>query len=179
MRSTMTAYRAGSSIGVPPSVTISAVTPCSRPRVFTRSMNAGGKLYSRPQSNPIFIRQPSRTNQWQASALPHRTMASGAHHRGTRLVHHMPHDGPQVARFPEHRELPIGAGPVPQNRVHVFHVSTAPQLVDDVVHELQQLQRERPHGHFHLLAEVDQHPVDPPPRGAPLVLVDERAPIQA
>jgi hypothetical protein len=52
----MTAYRAGSSIGVPPSDTISAVMPCSRPRVLTRSMKAGGKLNSRPQSSPIFIR---------------------------------------------------------------------------------------------------------------------------
>src|SRR3989442_3192364 len=42
-------------MGVPPRLTNSAVMPSALPRSLTRPMNAGGKLYSRPHSNPIFI----------------------------------------------------------------------------------------------------------------------------
>src|SRR2546427_2414566 len=52
MRSTMTLYRAGSPMRVPPSFTISAVTPSLAPSFLTRSIKAGGKLYSRPQRRP-------------------------------------------------------------------------------------------------------------------------------
>src|SRR5437870_1124909 len=38
--------------GVPPSFTISAVTPSLAPSFLTRSIKAGGKLYSRPQRRP-------------------------------------------------------------------------------------------------------------------------------
>jgi hypothetical protein len=40
---------------VPPSFTNSAVTPSFAPKVFTRSMNAGGKLNSRPHNSPTFF----------------------------------------------------------------------------------------------------------------------------
>src|ERR1700730_8818602 len=55
MRSTITRYFAGSSMRVPPSFTNSAVTPSFAPKVFTRSMNAGGKLNSRPHNRPTFF----------------------------------------------------------------------------------------------------------------------------
>src|ERR1700692_1294327 len=55
MRSTITRYFAGSSMRVPPSFTNSAVTPSFAPKVFTLSMNAGGKLNSRPHNRPTFF----------------------------------------------------------------------------------------------------------------------------
>src|ERR1700732_3175996 len=55
MRSTMTLYFAGSSMRVPPSFTNSAVTPSFAPKVLTRSINAGGKLNSRPHNSPTFF----------------------------------------------------------------------------------------------------------------------------
>src|SRR5438034_8782513 len=55
MRSTITLYLAGSPMRVPPSFTNSAATPSFLPSSFTRTINAGGKLYSRPQRRPIFF----------------------------------------------------------------------------------------------------------------------------
>src|SRR6266700_5512181 len=55
MRSTMTLYSAGSPMRVPPSFTNSAATPSFLPSSFTRTINAGGKLYSRPQRRPTFF----------------------------------------------------------------------------------------------------------------------------
>ena len=49
-----------------------------------------------------------------------------------------------------------------QDRVHVLDRLAALQLVDHVVHELEQLERELPHRHFGALAEVDQLAVDAP-----------------
>src|SRR5439155_12857011 len=55
MRSTITLYLAGSPMRVPPSFTNSAATPSFLPSSFTRTIKAGGKLYSRPQRRPIFF----------------------------------------------------------------------------------------------------------------------------
>src|SRR5436309_6694187 len=52
MRSTITAWRGGSSSGVPPSTASSAVTPTSAPRWLTMSRKGPGKVFSRPTSSP-------------------------------------------------------------------------------------------------------------------------------
>src|SRR5688572_27643890 len=52
MRSTMTRYRAGSSIRIPPMFTNSADTP-GAPIALIRSTNAGGKDSSIPNNTPI------------------------------------------------------------------------------------------------------------------------------
>ena len=61
----------------------------------------------------------------------------------------------------------------------MVHVLAAAQLVDHVVHELDQLEGQIAHRHLGFLAEVDQIAVEAPARGAPLVLFDQRAAIQA
>src|SRR5262245_63701991 len=83
------------------------------------------------------------------------------------------HDRSQVARFPVDLELAIRTGALDQNLAHVFEGAPAAQLVDDVVHELEQLAGEIAHRHFLALPEVDQPSVDPVSGGAPLVLFDE------
>src|SRR4051812_18208629 len=55
MRSTMTRYPEGSPIFVPLRERNSALIPCARPSVLTRSRNAGGNEYSRPHNRPTFI----------------------------------------------------------------------------------------------------------------------------
>src|SRR5438046_6194302 len=52
MRSTMTAWRGGSSSDVPPNTASSAVTPTSAPRWLTMSRKGPGKVFSRPTSSP-------------------------------------------------------------------------------------------------------------------------------
>src|SRR5713101_9274156 len=52
MRSTMTAWRGGSSSGVPPSTASSAETPTSAPRWLTVSRKGPGKVFSRPTRSP-------------------------------------------------------------------------------------------------------------------------------
>src|SRR5215467_5093710 len=54
----MPLYVGGSFIFVPPSFTKSAVTPSFFPSSFTFSINAGGKLNSRPHSKPTFAMAP-------------------------------------------------------------------------------------------------------------------------
>src|SRR5256885_15667232 len=55
MRSTITAWRGGSSSGVPPSTASSAVTPTSGPRWLTMSRKGPGKVFSRPTSSPTTL----------------------------------------------------------------------------------------------------------------------------
>src|SRR4029450_11084774 len=122
MRSTITAYSGGSSMRVPPSFTISAETPCARPSVLTRSRNAGGKLNSRPPRSPIFI-----DTSLTASSLAHRyeRPCSRPHCRRARLVHDVPDHRLKITGLSVHRELPVGAGPLAQDRVHVLCVAPA------------------------------------------------------
>src|SRR5579862_4679717 len=74
MRSTITLYSAASPIFVPPSFTNSAVTPSFFPSPFTRSINAGGKLNSRPHINPTFAISPPNS-----SSSPHGTVKHHCH----------------------------------------------------------------------------------------------------
>src|SRR5689334_18670030 len=170
MRSTMTAYPDASPMRVPVSVTYSAVTPCARPSVLTRSRNAGGKEYSRPHSSPTLAVMTSRSYLVGArrllDALP-------------RFLDDRLHDRTQVAGVAVHVHLALRARAVGQDLLHVVHLAAAPQIAHDVVDELDELQREIAHRHLAALAEVDQLAVDPPARGAPLVLLDERAMVAA
>src|SRR5262249_3275231 len=97
----------------------------------------------------------------------------------TRLFDQRLHDRPEVAGVAIHIHLAFGAGAIRQNFPHVLALTPALEPIDDVVDEGQQLEREVAHRHLAALAEVDQLAVDAPPRGAPLVLFDQRAMIAA
>src|SRR5215510_822568 len=113
---------------VPASLTNSALMSCGRPARLTRSRKAGGNAYSRPQSNPTFM-----------AASSHVIGASGLLHGVARFLDQRLDDAAQVARLPVHRELPIGARAVCQNRAHVLDLAPAPQIVHHVVDEGEQL----------------------------------------
>src|SRR5690348_3254850 len=53
-------------------------------------------------------------------------------------------------------ELAVGAGPLAQDRVHVLDRLSGAQIVDHIVDELEQLERQLAHRHLGLLAEVDE-----------------------
>src|SRR5712692_2169378 len=131
----MTRYAAGSPMAVPPSFTSSAVIPSGAPIAFTRSRNAGGKLCSRPQSKPIFM---------------------------SRFLDDVPHDLAQVAGPAVHGKLAVGARPFLENRPHVLHRRPAAEIIDDVVDEVEHLERQVAHRHLGAPAEVDQLPVEAP-----------------
>src|SRR5438105_1888097 len=168
---------------VPASVTNSAVMPCGRPNRLTRSRKAGGNENSRPHNSPTLA------VMGVAAFLPFRRPAfvSGSYLVGprrlldalARFLDDRLHDGAQIARVAVHVHLTLGAGAVGENPLHVFDLAPAPQIADDVVDELEQLEREIAHRHLAPLAEVDQLAVDPPARGAPFVLLDERAVVAA
>src|SRR5262245_45841457 len=69
----------------------------------------------------------------------------------------------------------LGARALGHDPAHVVDLASAPEIVHDIVDELDQLDSELAHRHFDALAEIDQLAVNPPPRGAPLVFLDERA----
>src|SRR5687767_284610 len=96
-----------------------------------------------------------------------------------RLVDDRADDRAQVARLAVHAQLAIGAGAIAENRPDIFDLAPAAQLVDDVVHELEQLDGEVAHRHFLPASEVDQLAVESPARGPPLVLFDQPAVIDA
>src|SRR5262245_28007312 len=153
---------------VPVSVTRSAVMPSRAPSLFTRSRNAGGKAYSRPQSRPTFIAVPS-----------HAVGAGRLFDTRARLVHDRADHGRQIARLAKDAKLPVGARALGENRPDVLHLAPAAQLVDDVVDNGEQLDRQIAHRHLAPFAEVDQLAVETPPGGAPLVLLDQAAVIDA
>src|SRR3954468_8044753 len=180
MRSTMTRYSAGSPILVRVSDSSSAVMPCARPSVLTRSRNAGGNEYSRPHNSPIFIGTNPRSANPQSSAIRNPQSSDAVRLRRlfdafARFIDQRAHDGAQVAGVAIHLHLPFGARPVAENLAHVLDLAPAAELVDDIVDEFEQLERQFPHRHFAPLAEVNQLAVEPPARGAPLVLFDQRA----
>src|SRR5215470_2818644 len=145
MRSTITLYFAGSPMRVPPSFTNSAATPSFFPSSFTRTMNAGGKLYSRPQRSPtFFICVLLSGNDWiarSASASIHCVCGRSARlgHARPRLCNQMPYHGFQIARFPVNSQLPVRARAFFQDGVHVLHGAAATKVVDHVVHQFEQL----------------------------------------
>src|SRR5207237_5521327 len=170
-------------------------TPCSRPRSFTRSMNAGGNEYSRPQSSPTFTLPPplSRGSGLIPAYRSGLKAQGGARRDGLRnqgvmrrkpisvalpragLVDEPAHDRAQVAGVAIHLQLAIGARPLSQNCAHVLRRLAASQLVEHILEEVEQLDREIAHWHLLAAAEINQLTVDPPARRPPLVLLDERA----
>src|SRR5207237_9724454 len=96
-----------------------------------------------------------------------------------RLAHDRLHHRFQIARFAIPRELAVGARTVPQNVTDVVDLAPAVELVDDVVDELEQLQRQVAHRNLLPSAEVDQLPVETPARRPPFVLLEEAPVIEA
>src|SRR5438046_1790858 len=153
---------------VPVSFTSSAVTPSRRPSRLTRSRNAGGNAYSRPQSKPTFM-----------AASSHVVRARGLLDAVAGFLDERLYNGAQIVGAAVHLELAVGARPVGEDRPHVLDLASAIQLVDDIVDELEKLERELAHRHFCPAAEVDQLAVEPPARRPPLVLFDQAAMIRA
>ena len=75
--------------------------------------------------------------------------------------------------------MPLGAGPFVKNGVDVFDRAAAAEIIHHVVDESQQLDGEIAHRDFRFLAEVDELAFDAVARGAPLVLFDEGAAVEA
>src|SRR6266404_5298811 len=86
------------------------------------------------------------------------------------MLHHSLH----VAGLAEHGELPLGAGALAENRMHVIDCSPAAQVVHHIVDEFEQLDCQLAHWDFFAFAEVDQLAIDAPADGAPFVLFDQR-----
>ena len=82
-------------------------------------------------------------------------------------------DRVQVAGLAEYAQLAVRAGPLLEQGIHVADLFSGAELVDDIVNELDQLQRQVAHWYLLLLAEVDQAALKAVPDGAPLVLVDQ------
>src|SRR4051794_16414955 len=74
-----------------------------------------------------------------------------------------------------HLELTVRAGAFREDRSHVVDGVTAPELVDDVLDEIEQLDREVAHRDLLAAPEVDQPAVDAVTGGPPLVLLDKGA----
>src|SRR5438445_4043969 len=83
-------------------------------------------------------------------------------------------DRPRVAALLQDPELAVRAGALGQDRIHVLDRLPRTQVVDHVVDELDQLDREVAHRHLGLLAEVDELAIDPVADRPPLVLGDQR-----
>src|SRR5256885_6478386 len=121
---------------VPVSFTSSAVTPCGFPNLFTRSRNAGGNAYSRPQSRPTFIAVSSHV-------VGARRLLDAV----ARFVDDRLDDAPQIAGLSINSELPIRARAVGEDRAHVVDFAAASELVDHIVHKREELERELAHRH--------------------------------
>src|SRR5260370_42543208 len=91
----------------------------------------------------------------------------------------MLHDGAQVAGLLVDAKLALGASALVENGVHVFNGAAAAEFVHDVIDKGEQLDGEVAHGHFGFLAEIDELAFDAVARGAPLVLFDEGAAVEA
>src|SRR5258708_11574145 len=127
MRSTMTLYRAASPIRVPPSFTNSAVTPSFAPSVLTRSINAGRKLDSRPQSRPTVFTFVllSGSVELRRSRSPSihcvRRRSPRLSNSSARFIHQVAHDSLQVSRFLIYPQFPSRPRPPFHN---LFNLST-------------------------------------------------------
>ncbi len=84
------------------------------------------------------------------------------------IDHRLEVPGPSVGG-----QLAVGAGPLVQDRVDVLGLGADPQLVEDIVQQLEQLRYQLANGSLLLLAEVDQPALDAVADGPPLVLVDQ------
>src|SRR5688572_13440554 len=67
---------------------------------------------------------------------------------GAGFIDDRSHHRPKVTSLPVDAQLPIGARPLREDRPDVLDLLAAPQLVDDVVDDLEQLDGEIAHRHF-------------------------------
>src|SRR5215469_10269315 len=184
MRSTITLYFAGSPMRVPPSFTNSATTPSFLPSSFTRTINAGGKLYSRPQRRPIFFifafscQEAVELGSVIPSIHGGRRGSARLGHAGAGLRNQMAHDRFRVSCFAIDAELAVRAGAFLQDGVDVFDGAAASQVIHYVVHQLQQFRNQLPHVHFRFFSEVNQLAIDAVARRAPFIFLDERPAIE-
>src|SRR5689334_4133684 len=116
---------------VPPSFTNWAVTPSLAPNFFTRSINAGGKLYSRPQSRPtvfmfVLLSGSCGTASF-ATPLIHGACSRSARlgDASTRFGNQVPHHCFQVAGFLIGAQLPVRTGAFAHDGVYVFDGAAA------------------------------------------------------
>src|SRR5580698_1184564 len=85
----------------------------------------------------------------------------------------------QVAGLLIDAQLALGAGAVLENRMDVFDGAPTAKIVDDVIHEFEQLESELAHGDFGLFAEIDELAFDTVARGAPFIFFDQGAAVES
>src|SRR6266568_689954 len=85
----------------------------------------------------------------------------------------------QVSRLFENFQLPIRAGPMPENLARVLDVLARSQLVDNIIDEFQQLVEQLAVRHFGFLAEVDELCVRSEASRALLVFIQQGVPVNA
>src|ERR1044071_10074383 len=88
-------------------------------------------------------------------------------------------DVAQVVALLVRGELAVGAGAAAPDLAGVVDLVARSEAVDDVVDELEQLVEQLPERHLGALAEVDELPVDAEARRARLVLIQQRAAVEA
>src|SRR5216684_1270972 len=89
------------------------------------------------------------------------------------------HDGAQIAGLLVDAKLAFGAGALVENGVHVLDGAAAAEVVDHVVDEGEQLDGKVAHGHFGLLAEIDELAFDAVASGTPFIFFNEGAAVNA
>src|SRR5260370_12212997 len=91
----------------------------------------------------------------------------------------MLHDGGRGGGLGVGEKLALGGSGLGENGGHVFNGAAAAEFVHDVIDKGEQLDGEVAHGHFGFLAEIDELAFDALAGGAPLVLFDEGAAVEA
>src|SRR5581483_2630186 len=76
-------------------------------------------------------------------------------------------DRRQAVRLGEDLQLAVGAGAAPEDFVHVENLLTCPELIDDVIHEFQQLDEQFLGRDFDLLTQIDELSIQPEACGSP------------
>src|SRR5580700_6187710 len=141
MRSTITRYPEGSPMRVPPSLANSAATPSFFPSSLTRTMKAGGKLYSRPQRRPTFFMISLLTGETGPGASEMALVdgvCGGSPRLGdaARFRDQMFYDRLQVAGLLIDAQLALCAGAVFENGVDVFDGAAAAEIVHNVIDKI-------------------------------------------
>src|SRR6267142_3406089 len=90
-----------------------------------------------------------------------------------RLVRDLVDDRVEVAALRVRRDLTVGARALARDRLEIADLAPRSQRIDDVIDELQELDRELAHRDLLGLAEVDQLCIHAAAHRAPLVLLDE------
>src|SRR5712664_2597347 len=75
-------------------------------------------------------------------------------------------------------QLVVGGGAAIEDRVNVLDLFPRAEIVEHVVDKLQQLANQIFGGNFLLFAKIDHHAVQTVTHGAPLVLLNQHAPVE-